>query len=138
MTIVSIISIITILILIGFTTKLLSDNSKLMNENIKLRREKPYYERPAPIPPMPNTLDTGMIPHSRGWLIVDDYIIRKDEIRLLSKNPNGTINVILPNGETVNTGMTEKEISIVMGASYMWSVKYEFERKTKKQKVKIQ
>ena len=60
-----------------------------------------------------------MRPLLTNWIDFDGKIIRKDYVTNLTKNPNGTINAVLVNGTSINTGLQIGEATKVLGISYI-------------------
>lgn len=59
-----------------------------------------------------------------------DYFRRKDVVAL-TKNPDRTMNVVLGNGHTINTGLELDDLKEVLGINYSCSVDEELERRKK-------
>jgi hypothetical protein len=56
---------------------------------------------------------------------------RKRDVVALTENPNRTMNVVLGNGHTINTGLELEDLKIVLGISYSCSVKEELNARKK-------
>ena len=59
-----------------------------------------------------------------------EYFRRKDVVAL-TKNPNRTMNVVLGNGHTINTGLELDDLKEVLGISFSCSVGEELEHRKK-------
>lgn len=85
---------------------------------------------PAPAPPktfMPSPtfpLDEVWLHNNRG-----EYFRRKDVVALIP-NSNGTMNIALNSGHTINTGLDIKDLTKVLGISFACSI-YEKQRHPK-------
>ena len=53
---------------------------------------------------------------------------RKSYVVNLTKNPNDTINVVLVNGTSINTGLKLDQVKDVLGVHYMPSMEEELKR----------
>ena len=85
------------------------------------------------IPPPPEPV--GMFftrPLLTEWLHNNcgEYFRRKDVVAL-TKNPNRTMNVVLGNGHTINTGMELDDLKEVLGISFSCSVNEELAHRKK-------
>ena len=74
---------------------------------------------PPPTPPKKPAPERVMRPLLTDWIDFDGKIIRKDYVTNLTKNPNGTINAVLVNGTSINTGLQIGEATKVLGISYI-------------------
>ena len=74
---------------------------------------------PPPPPPKKPAPERLMRPLLTNWIDFDGKIIRKDHVTNLTKNPNGTINAVLVNGTSINTGLQIGEATKVLGISYI-------------------
>ena len=74
---------------------------------------------PPPTPPKKPAPERLMRPLLTNWIDFDGKIIRKDYVTNLTKNPNGTINAVLVNGTSINTGLQIGEATKVLGISYI-------------------
>ena len=74
---------------------------------------------PPPPPPKEPAPERLMRPLLTNWIDFDGKIIRKDYVTNLTKNPNGTINAVLVNGTSINTGLQIGEATKVLGISYI-------------------
>ena len=90
------------------------------------------------IPPPPAPV--GMFPTRpllTEWLHNNcgEYFRLKDVVAL-TKNPNGTMNVVLGNGHTINTGLELDDLKEVLGISFSYSVNEELAYRKKMYKKK--
>ena len=76
-----------------------------------------------PSPTIP--LDEVWLHNNRG-----EYFRRKDVVAL-TKNPNRTMNVVLGNGHTINTGLELDDLKDVLGISFSCSVDEELAHRKK-------
>ena len=76
-----------------------------------------------PSPTIP--LDEVWLHNNRG-----EYFRRKDVVAL-TKNPNRTMNVVLGNGHTINTGLELDDLKEVLGISFSCSVNEELAHRKK-------
>ena len=76
----------------------------------------------TPLPPAPEKLFPTR-PLLTEWLHNNcgEYFRRKDVVAL-TKNPNGTMNVVLGNGHTINTRLELDDLKEVLGISFSCSV----------------
>ena len=74
---------------------------------------------PPPTPPKKPAPERLMRPLLTNWIDFDGKIIRKDYVTNLTKNPNGTINAVLVNGTSINTGLQIGEATKVLGISFI-------------------
>ena len=74
---------------------------------------------PPPTPPKKPAPERLMRPLLTNWIDFDGKIIRKDYVTNLTKNPNGTINAVLVNGASINTGLQIGEATKALGISYI-------------------
>ncbi len=74
---------------------------------------------PPPTPPKKPAPERLMRPLLTNWIDFGGVIIRKDYVTNLTKNPNGTINAVLVNGTSINTGLQIGEATKVLGISYI-------------------
>lgn len=56
---------------------------------------------------------------------------RKRDVVALTENPNRTMNVVLGNGHTINTGLELEDLKIILGISYLCSVNEELNARKK-------
>jgi len=85
----------------------------------------------TPPPPAPQGLFPTR-PLLTEWLHNNcgEYFRRKDVVAL-TKNPNRTMNVVLGNGHTINTGMELDDLKEVLGISFSCSVNEELAHRKK-------
>ena len=85
----------------------------------------------TPPPPAPEGLSLTP-PFFTEWLHngSGEYFRRKDVVAL-TKNPNRTMNVVLGNGHTINTGLELDDIKEVLGISFSCSVNEELAHRKK-------
>ena len=76
----------------------------------------------TPAPPAPERLFPTR-PLLAEWLHIhgSEYFRRKDVVEL-TQNPNRTMNVVLCNGHTINTGLEIDDLKEVLGISFSCSV----------------
>lgn len=88
-------------------------------EGSHLVKVEPLGMPPAPPPkkPAPERL---MRPLLTKWINLENgQYIRKDYVTNLTRNPNGTINAVLVNGTSINTGLLIGEATKVLGIDYI-------------------
>ena len=88
-------------------------------EGSHLVKVEPLGMPPAPPPkqPAPERL---MRPLLTKWIYLGNgQYIRKDYVTNLTRNPNGTINAVLVNGTSINTGMLIGEATKVLGIDHI-------------------
>ena len=88
-------------------------------EGSHLVKVEPLGMPPAPPPkkPAPERL---MRPLLTKWIYLGNgQYIRKDYVTNLTKNPNGTINAVLVNGTSINTGLLIGEATKVLGIDHI-------------------
>ena len=85
----------------------------------------------TPSPPAPQGLFPTR-PLLTEWLHNNcgEYFRRKDVVAL-TKNPNRTMNVVLGNGHTINTGLELDDLKEVLGISFSCSVNEELAHRKK-------
>lgn len=84
---------------------------------------------PPPKKPAAPVQQVGtMQPLLTEWLECYGEYFRRNSIAHLTKNPNGTINVVLVDGHSINTGMTIDEVKDMLHVYYMPSMKEELKR----------
>ena len=85
----------------------------------------------TPPPPAPEGLFSTR-PLLTEWLHNNcgEYFRRKDVVAL-TKNPNRTMNVVLGNGHTINTGLELDDLKEVLGISFSCSVNEELAHRKK-------
>jgi hypothetical protein len=85
----------------------------------------------TPPPPAPQGLFPTR-PLLTEWLHNNcgEYFRRKDVVAL-TKNPNRTMNVVLGNGHTINTGLELDDLKEVLGISFSCSVNEELAHRKK-------
>jgi hypothetical protein len=85
----------------------------------------------TPPPPAPEKLFPTR-PLLTEWLHNNcgEYFRRKDVVAL-TKNPNRTMNVVLGNGHTINTGLELDDLKEVLGISFSCSVNEELAHRKK-------
>ena len=85
----------------------------------------------TPPPPAPEGLFPTR-PLLTEWLHNNcgEYFRRKDVVAL-TKNPNRTMNVVLGNGHTINTGLELDDLKEVLGISFSCSVNEELAHRKK-------
>ena len=81
----------------------------------------PKLFKPSPTIP----LDEVWLHNNRG-----EYFRRKDVVAL-TQNPNRTMNVVLGNGHTINTGLEIDDLKEVLGISFSCSVNEELAHRKK-------
>ena len=88
-------------------------------EGSHLVKVEPLGMPPAPPPkkPAPGRL---MRPLLTKWIdLGNGQYIRKDYVTNLTRNPNGTINAVLVNGTSINTGLLIGEATKVLGIDHI-------------------
>lgn len=88
-------------------------------EGSHLVKVEPLGMPPAPPPkqPAPERL---MRPLLTKWInLGNGQYIRKDYVTNLTRNPNGTINAVLVNGTSINTGLLIGEATKVLGIDHI-------------------
>lgn len=88
-------------------------------EGSHLVKVEPLGMPPAPPPkkPAPERL---MRPLLTKWINLENgQYIRKDYVTNLTRNPNGTINAVLVNGTSINTGLLIGEATKVLGIDHI-------------------
>jgi hypothetical protein len=85
---------------------------------------------PPPIPPKKKDgIATGMyLPLYAEWVECNGEYFRKSYVVHLTKNPNDTINVMLVDGHSINTGMKIDEVRCVLDIYRMPSINEELKR----------
>ena len=85
---------------------------------------------PPPPPPEKPAAPEGMFrPLLTEWFDCGYYgCFRKSYVVNLTKNPNDTINVVLVNGTSINTGLKLNQVKDVLGVHYMPSMEEELKR----------
>lgn len=84
---------------------------------------------PPPPPPEKPAAPEGMFrPLLTEWFECYGEYFRKSYVVHLTKNPNDTINVVLVDGHSINTGLKIDEVKDVLGVHYMPSIKEELKR----------
>ena len=85
---------------------------------------------PPPPPPEKPAAPEGMFrPLLTEWFDCGNYgCFRKSYVVNLTKNPNDTINVVLVNGTSINTGLKLDQVKDVLGVHYMPSMEEELKR----------
>ena len=63
------------------------------------------------------------------WLYSGTEYFKKSEVSNMTMNPNGTMNVMLRNGHTINTGLKIKEAKQLLDITYDESVESELKYK---------
>ena len=76
--------------------------------------------RPIKMPTRPLLVD---------WLYSGTEYFRKSEVSNMTTNPNGTMNVMLRNGHTINTGLKINEAKRLLDITYSESVESELKYK---------
>lgn len=85
----------------------------------------------APPPPAPEGLFPTR-PLLAEWLHDNSgQYFRKKDVAHLTKNPNGTINVVLVDGHSINTGLNIDDAKKVLGISFSCSVDEELAHRKK-------
>ena len=88
----------------------------------------------APPPPPKKPAPEGMFPTRPllvDWIWTGQEYFSKKAVVAMTKNPNGSINVILNNGMSINTGLPEDDAKLVLGISYSASIWDELSYKKK-------
>ena len=65
------------------------------------------------------------------WIWTGQEYFSKKAVVAMTKNPNGSINVILNNGMSINTGLPEDDAKLVLGISYSVAIWDELSYKKK-------
>lgn len=65
------------------------------------------------------------------WIWTGQEFFSKKAVVAMTKNPNGSINVILNNGRSINTGLPEDDAKLVLGISYSATIWDELSYKKK-------
>ena len=88
----------------------------------------------APPPPPKKPAFVGSFPTRPllvDWLWTGQEFFSKKAVVSMTKNPNGSINVILNNGMSINTGLSEDDAKLVLGISYSATIWDELSYKKK-------
>ena len=88
----------------------------------------------APPPPPKKPAPEGMFqtrPLLVDWIWTGQEYFSKKAVVAMTKNPNGSINVILNNGMSINTGLPEDDAKLVLGISYSVAIWDELSYKKK-------
>jgi hypothetical protein len=88
----------------------------------------------APPPPPKKPAPEGMFPTRPllvDWIWTGQEFFSKKAVVAMTKNPNGSINVILNNGRSINTGLPEDDAKLVLGISYSATIWDELSYKKK-------
>lgn len=88
----------------------------------------------APPPPPKKPAPEGMFPTRPllvDWIWTGQEYFSKKAVVAMTKNPNGSINVILNNGRSINTGLSEDDAKLVLGISYSATIWDELSYKKK-------
>ena len=88
----------------------------------------------APPPPPKNPAPEGLFPKRPllvDWIWTGQEYFSKKAVVAMTKNPNGSINVILNNGMSINTGLPEDDAKLVLGISYSVAIWDELSYKKK-------
>ena len=88
----------------------------------------------APPPPPKEPAPEGLFPTRPllvDWIWTGQEYFSKKAVVAMTKNPNGSINVILVNGRTINTGLPEDDAKLVLGISYSATIWDELSYKKK-------
>ena len=85
---------------------------------------------PPPTPPKKSDgIDTGMLrPLYAEWVECKGEYFRKSYVVHLTKNPNDTINIVLVDGHSINTGLKIDEVRYVLDIYSMPSINEELKR----------
>jgi hypothetical protein len=85
---------------------------------------------PSPTPPeKKDGIATGMYrPLMAEWVECNGEYFRKSYVAHLTKNPNDTINVVLVDGHSINTGIKIDEVRCVLDIFRMPSINEELKR----------
>ena len=84
----------------------------------------------TPPPPAPQGLFPTR-PLLVDWIWTGQEYFSKKAVVAMTKNPNGSINVILNNGRSINTGLPEDDAKLVLGISYSAAIWDELSYKKK-------
>ena len=88
-------------------------------EGSHLVKVEPLGMPPAP-PPKQSAPERLMRPLLTKWInLGNGQYIRKDYVTNLTRNPNGTINAVLVNGTSINTGLLIGEATKVLGIDHI-------------------
>ena len=88
----------------------------------------------APPPPPKKPAPEGLFPTRPllvDWIWTGQEFFSKKAVVAMTKNPNGSINVILNNGRSINTGLPEDDAKLVLGISYSAAIWDELSYKKK-------
>ena len=86
-------------------------------------------KRPEPpLKPAPEGLFPKR-PFLTDWLSVDGEYFKKEAVVAMTENPNKTVNVILNNGKSINTGLFIDEMKMVLGINFSCTVREELRHK---------
>jgi hypothetical protein len=88
----------------------------------------------APPPPPKKPAPEGLFPTRPllvDWIWTGQEFFSKKAVVSMTKNPNGSINVILNNGRSINTGLPEDDAKLVLGISYSATIWDELSYKKK-------
>ena len=88
----------------------------------------------APPPPPKKPAPEGLFPTRPllvDWIWTGQEFFSKKAVVAMTKNPNGSINVILNNGMNINTGLPEDDAKLVLGISYSVAIWDELSYKKK-------
>lgn len=85
---------------------------------------------PPPKKPAPEELFPTR-PLLVDWIWTGQAFFSKKAVAAMTKNPNGSINVILNNGMSINTGLPEDDAKLVLGISYSATIWDELSYKKK-------
>jgi hypothetical protein len=88
----------------------------------------------APPPPPKKPAPEGLFPTRPllvDWIWTGQEFFSKKAVVAMTKNPNGSINVILNNGRSINTGLPEDDAKLVLGISYSATIWDELSYKKK-------
>lgn len=97
-------------------------------EGSNLVTVKPSTPPPAP-PKKKEGIATGMYrPLYAEWVECNGEYFRKSYVVHLTKNPNDTINVVLVDGHSINTGLKIDEVRCVLDIYSMSSINEELKR----------
>ena len=98
-------------------------------EGSNLVKVVPYTPPPPPPPEKPAAPEGMFRPLLTEWFDCGNYgCFRKRYVVNLTKNPNDTINVVLVNGTSINTGLKLDQVKDVLGVHYMPSMEEELKR----------
>lgn len=87
-----------------------------------------------PPPPPKKPAPEGLFPTRPllvDWIWTGQEFFSKKAVVAMTKNPNGSINVILNNGRSINTGLPEDDAKLVLGISYSATIWDELSYKKK-------